>query len=51
MANKIVSFDFDGCLHRSVINGHPIGRDNYHKWIPYEKILILNLFKLILNEF
>lgn len=39
MANKIVSFDFDGCLHRSVIQGHPIGRENYNKWIPFKEII------------
>ncbi len=39
MAGKIVSFDFDGCLHRSVIHGHPIGRENYNKWIPFTEII------------
>ena len=39
MTNKIVSFDFDGCLHRSVVHGHPIGRENYRKWIPFSEII------------
>lgn len=39
MTDRIVSFDFDGCLHRSVVHGHPIGRENYRKWIPFNEII------------
>lgn len=36
----IISFDFDGVLHKSVIKGttHPINYDKPHTWIPFEKM-------------
>jgi hypothetical protein len=45
----IISFDFDGVLHQSVIEGttHPINYDKYDTWKPFEKVhdLIFELSK------
>ena len=46
----IISFDFDGVLHKSVIKGttHPINYNKPNTWLPFEKMHDL-LFKLSEN--
>lgn len=34
----IVSFDFDGVLHRSVVDIHPISWDKPEEWTPFEEM-------------
>ena len=34
----IISFDFDGVLHKSVIGIHPINFDKPNTWTPFNKI-------------
>lgn len=34
----VISYDFDGVLHRSVVGIHPIGMYNYMDWVPFEEM-------------